>query len=187
MLTQRIPFAVLAASLLALTQFASAQEADSKVAEERQEIDERAEEGLASFVEEVEGAQALFDQAAGYAAFRVTKAGLGVSGAGGTGVAVNVGSGNRVYMNMGAGGVGWTFGASRYDVVILFETTERLDAFITGGWDSAATAQAAAGSERAGAASTFFEGVAYFQIGNRGLMASADVSGTRFWVSEDLN
>jgi hypothetical protein len=29
--------------------------------------------------------------------------------------------------------------------------------------------------------------VAYHQIGRRGLMASADVSGTRFWVADELN
>jgi lipid-binding SYLF domain-containing protein len=90
-------------------------------------------------------------------------------------------------MNMGAAGAGLTFGATRYDIVILFETAERLNAFKTGGWDSAATAQAAAGTESAGVSSTFFEGVAYFQIGTKGVMASADVTGTRFWVSEDLN
>jgi lipid-binding SYLF domain-containing protein len=146
-----------------------------------------AQEGLTEFYSTVEGGQALFDRAAGYAVFRVTKAGLGVSGAGGQGVAVNKSSGSKVYMNMGAAGAGLTFGASRYDIVILFETAEKLNAFMMGGWDSAATASAAAGTESAGVGQTFFEGVAYFQVGDKGLMASADVTGTRFWVSEDLN
>jgi lipid-binding SYLF domain-containing protein len=176
-----------AAAILSVCGAAAAQESDSKVAKERADIDGRAEEALAEFRETVEGGQALLDKAAGYAVFRVTKAGLGVSGAGGQGVTVNKSSGARVYMNMGAAGAGFTFGASRYDVVILFETAERLNAFSTGGWDSAATAEAAAGSESAAVGATFFEGVAYFQIGNRGLMASADVTGTRFWASEDLN
>ena len=176
-----------AASLLAFGAISAAQESDSKVAKERADIDEKAEEGLAEFFDTVEGGQSLFDKAAGYAIFRVTKAGLGVSGAGGQGVLVNKSSGARTYMNMGAAGAGLTFGASRYDIIILFETAERLAAFQSGGWDSAATAEAAAGTESAGAGTTFFEGVAYFQVGNSGLMASADVTGTRFWVSEDLN
>ena len=175
-----------AATLLMFGGIASAQR-DDNASKERADIDEHTEEALAEFFDTVEGGQALFDKAAGYAVFRVTKAGLGVSGAGGQGVAINKGGGSRIYMNMGAAGAGLTFGASRYDIVILFETAEKFSAFTTGGWDSAATADAAAGTESAGAGTTFFEGVAYFQVGNRGLMASADVTGTRFWVSEDLN
>jgi lipid-binding SYLF domain-containing protein len=184
---KRLLIAASAAAFLTLGSFSAAQEVDSKVAKERSDIDERAEDALAEFLANVEGGQALYDKATGYATFRVTKAGLGVSGAGGQGVAVNKSSGARVYMNMGAAGAGLTFGASRYDIVIVFETADRLNAFMSGGWDSAATAQAAAGSESTGVGATFFEGVAYFQIEDKGLMASADVTGTRFWVSEDLN
>ena len=183
---QRTLLALSAATFLTCGGLSLAQ-SDSNAAKERGDIDEHTEEALAEFFDEVEGSQALFDKAAGYAVFRVTKAGLGVSGAGGQGVAINKGSGSRTYMNMGAAGAGLTFGASRYDIIILFETAEKLNAFTTGGWDSSATAEAAAGTESAGAGTTFFEGVAYFQVGNRGLMASADVTGTRFWVSEDLN
>ena len=173
------------AMLLTIGGFSAAQ--DDNAAKERADIDEHTEEALAEFFDTVEGGQALYDKAAGYAVFRVTKAGLGVSGAGGQGVAVAKSSGARTYMNMGAAGAGLTFGASRYDIVILFETADRLNAFMEGGWDSAATAEAAAGSESTGVGTTFFEGVAYFQVDNKGLMASADVTGTRFWKSEDLN
>ncbi len=187
MLRQRIVIAFSTTFLMMLCQVPAAQEVDPKVAEDRQEADAKAEETLAEFFENIEGAQALYEEAAGYAVFRVTKAGFGVSGAGGTGVAVNKNSGSRIYMKMGAAGVGFTFGASRYDIVILFETEEGLSGFTTGGWDSAATAQAVAGSDRTGGSSTFFDGVAYFQLNDKGLMASADVSGTRFWVADDLN
>ena len=184
----RKPIVLAAAAALTLGSFSAPSIAqDEKVTKNRAEINEHAEEALKGLFATVEGGQALFNKAAGYATFHVTKAGLGVSGAGGQGVAVDKSSGQRVYMNMGAAGAGLTFGASRYDIIILFETAERLNHFKTGGWDSAATASAAAGTESATASSTFFEGVAYFQIGNKGLMASADVTGTRFWVSEDLN
>lgn len=163
-----------------------AQAGDAKAVEDRAEIDAKVTEILADFVA-LDGAKALLDKAAGYAAFRVTKGGFGASGAGGGGVAVNNASGERTYMRMGSAGVGLTFGVSRYDIVILFETADKLAAFMRGGWDSAATAQAAAGSSGAEIGSTFFDGVAYFQIGRKGLMASADVSGTRFWAAEELN
>lgn len=158
---------------------------DSK-AKDQAGIDAKAKETLDEYLK-LPGAQALFDKAAGYAVFRVTKGGFGASGAGGGGVAVDKASGKRTYMRMGSAGVGLTFGVSRYDVVILFETPQKFAAFSQGGWDSAATAQAAAGTDGAQVGSTFFEGVAYHQIGRRGLMASADVSGTRFWVADELN
>jgi lipid-binding SYLF domain-containing protein len=176
-----------AATLLTLGGFGAAQESPEKIAKERGDIDGASQEALDEFFSTVEGGRALFDKAGGYAIFRVTKAGLGISGAGGQGVAVNKAAGTRTYMNMGAAGAGLTFGATRYDILILFEAADRLESFANGGWDSAATAQAAAGSETAAVSATFFEGVAYFQLDNKGVMASADVSGTRFWKNEDLN
>ena len=56
-----------------------------------------------------------------------------------------------------------------------------------GGWDSSATAQAAAGQEGVTVTSSFIDGMAFFQITDKGLMAAADVAGTRFWVAENLN
>lgn len=167
-------------------QLAAAQQDTSKSAKTRADIDQDAAGIIAEF-KGMKGGEALFDKAAGYAVFRVTKAGLGASGAGGGGVAVNKSTGERTYMRMGSAGVGFTFGVSRYDIVILFETAEKFAAFTKGGWDSAATAQAAAGSKGKEVSSSFFDGAAYFQIGKRGLMASADVSGTRFWVADELN
>jgi lipid-binding SYLF domain-containing protein len=164
----------------------AAQENEAKGARNRAEIDAESADVLKEF-HAMDGSQTLFDRAAGYATFKVTKAGLGASGAGGGGVAVDKKTGNRTYMRMGSAGVGFTVGVSRYDIVILFETDEKLAAFSQGGWDSSATAQAAAGTSGAQISSTFFDGVAYFQFGRKGLMASADVSGTRFWVAEELN
>lgn len=180
--------AILAAglSILLLVSGSGAAVAQDKKAEQQAKVNASAEEVLEEFFE-LEGARALFDRAAGYAIFEVTKAGLGASGAGGNGVAVNKSTGQRTFMRMGSAGVGFTFGLSRYDVVILFENTDKLAAFTKGGWDSAATAQAAAGTAGAQFASSFFDGVAYYQIGRRGLMASADVSGTRFWYADELN
>jgi lipid-binding SYLF domain-containing protein len=185
-------------TLLALGQPALAQKGDSKAAadrqaesskaaETRQRIDANAQETLKDLFEQNEGAKKLYDKAAGYAVFSGTKAGFVVSGAGGTGVAVNKRTGQRTYMKMGSAGVGLSFGARRYDLVILFETPEHLANFEQGGWDSSATAEATAGTESKGVGSTFFDGIAIFRMTNRGLMANADVSGTRFWVAEDLN
>lgn len=181
----------LAATLLLASFQAVAQDteskADGKRAEERQRADSNAELTLQQLFAENEGAKALYDKAAGYAVFAATKAGFVVSGGGGTGVAVDNKTGKHTYMKMGMGGVGLSFGARHYDLVLLFETAERLNTFIDGGWDSTAAVNATAGKDSAGVASSFFDGVAFYQLSNKGLMASADVSGTRFWVAEDLN
>jgi lipid-binding SYLF domain-containing protein len=178
---------LISASPLVLAQDASkdVSKDEAKAAKDRAEIDADAAAILKEF-RGMKGADTLYNKAAGYAVFKVTKAGLGASGAGGGGLAVDKKSGKKTYMRMGSAGVGLTFGVSRYDIVILFETAEKFNAFVKGGWDSSATAQAAAGTKGAEVGSTFFEGVAYYQISKKGLMASADVSGTKFWV-DDLN
>lgn len=168
---------------------ANAQEDDaSELLFRQMEIDNRSQATVDELVESNEGAKRLYEQAAGYAVFAVTKAGgFLVTGAGGTGVVIDKGTGARVYMRMGSGGIGFGIGAQQYDLVIMFEDALHLQRFMDGGWDSSATAQAAAGQEGVTVTSSFIDGVAFFQITDRGLIAVADVSGTRFWVAETLN
>ena len=119
--------------------------------------------------------------------FATTKAGFIVTGGGGSGITVEKASGKTVFMKMGMGGVGFGVGAQKYDMVILFETPARLQSFIDGGWDSAAAAKAVAGSDSAAVSQDFVDGTLIYTVGEKGLMASADLSGARFWVDEDLN
>lgn len=154
----------------------------------RQEIDAAAQKALDEVLKANPSAKELYDRAAGYAAFTATKAGfLLASGGGGTGVAVNKQTGQRTYMRMGTGGLGLGIGAQRFSMVILFETEAHFNRFVRGGWDSSATAQAAAGQDGVAVRSSFIDGIAIFQQTDKGLMAHADVSGTRFWVAEELN
>ena len=151
-------------------------------------IDTRSQATLDELLASDEAAKSLFDAAAGYAVFAVTKAGaFFVTGAGGAGVVINKATGERVYMRMGSGGVGFGIGGQKFDLVIMIEDAAHLGRFIDGGWDSSATAHAAAGQEGINLTSSFIDGVAFFQITDKGLMAIADVSGTRFWVAETLN
>jgi lipid-binding SYLF domain-containing protein len=152
----------------------------------RLEIDTTAQSTLDDLLKTEPGAKELYDKAAGYAVFAATKAGFIVSGGGGTGVAVNKATGARTYMRMGTGGIGLGIGAQRYSLVILFETEPHLTKFVAGGWDSSATAEAAAGQEGVAVRSSFYKGVAFYQITDKGLMAHADVTGTKFWVIDDL-
>jgi lipid-binding SYLF domain-containing protein len=177
----------LAAVLLSCCGFALAQEVDADALERRQSIDGNAQATLDKLFAERADAKALYDRAVGYAVFTATKAGFIVSGGSGTGVAVNKATGQRTYMRMGTGGIGLGIGAQRYDMIIMFEDDAILGRFVQGGWDSSATAQAAAGQEGVAVRSSCIHGVAFYQLTEKGLMAHADVSGTRFWVSDDLN
>jgi lipid-binding SYLF domain-containing protein len=159
---------------------------DAKVQERRQEIDSNAQATLDDLLKDQAGVRDLYDRATGYAVFTVTKGGFIVTGGGGNGVAVNKSTGQHTYMRMGTGGVGLGIGGQRYSLVMLFETADRLDKFIAGGWDSSATAEAAAGQEGIAFRSSFIDGVAFYQITGKGLMATADVSGTKFWVNDEL-
>ena len=161
--------------------------AQTKQDEQRAELRTRADETLKALFEQVKGSKELYDKSKGYAVFAATKAGFIVTGGGGSGIAVDKATGTTSYMKMGTGGVGLGVGAKRYDMVILFETKERLDNFIKGGWDSEAAAKAVAGKDAAGVESGFVDGEVIYTLGDKGLMASADVSGTKFWLDEDLN
>ena len=165
---------------------AFAQEGDSRATARRLEIDTNAQATLDELLAAQGNARELCDKAAGYAVFTATKAGFIVSGGSGTGVAVNKATGQRTYMRMGTGGIGLGIGAQRYSLIILFENESHLSRFVMGGWDSSATAQAAAGKEGIAVRSSFIDGVAFFQLTDKGLMAHADVSGTRFWVIDEL-
>ncbi len=158
-----------------------------RAAERRQEIDAGAQATLDQLFKVNASAKELYDRAAGYAVFTATKAGFIVSGGSGTGVAVNKATGQRTYMRMGTGGIGLGIGAQRYSMIILFESASQLERFTQGGWDSSATAQAAAGQDGIAVRSSFIDGIAIFQLTDKGLMAHADISGTRFWAIEELN
>jgi lipid-binding SYLF domain-containing protein len=173
--------------LMTLGWAAHAQDA-TPAATRRQEIDKSAQATLDNLLQTNANAKALYDKAVGYAVFNATKAGaFVVSGGGGTGVAVDKATSKHTYMRMGLGGIGLGIGAQKYALVVLFETKEHLDKFVAGGWDSSATAEAAAAKEGAAARATFMNGAAFFQITEKGLMAHADITGTKFWKVDDLN
>jgi lipid-binding SYLF domain-containing protein len=177
---------LLLAAVLALSAGPVLAQGSAEVQQRRQEIDSTAQATLDDLMNAETGVRDLYGRAVGYAVFTVTKGGFIVSGGGGNGVAVNKATGQRTYMRMGMAGIGLGIGGQRYNLVMLFETEDRLGKFIAGGWDSSATAEAAAGQEGVAVRSSFIDGVAFYQITDKGLMGWADVSGTKFWVNDEL-
>ena len=161
-------------------------EGEDKAAKKRAKIDGRSNEVLEQVLGESPRAKELYQKAMGYAIFDNTKAALVISGGGGSGVAVDKASGARTYMKMGTAGVGFGIGVKKYQVIMLFENEKVFRNFVKNGWQADTQAGAAAGTKGAAAKTTFHDGMAVFVRTKKGLMASADVSGTKYWKS-DLN
>ncbi len=159
---------------------------DADAAKRRAKIDNRAQKVLDQVLQESVLAKELFGKAMGYAIFDTTKAALGVSGGGGNGVAVEKASGKRTYMNMATAGVGYGIGIKRYQVIMMFDNEDVFRNFIEKGWQAEMQAGAAAGTEGMAFEKKFHEGMIVFVRTKKGLMASADISGTKYWKS-DLN
>lgn len=155
--------------------------------EKRAEINKVADEALAVVLKDAPKAQELFEQAAGWAVFDNLRVTFIVSGGGGTGVAVDKASGKRTYMKMGTGGLSLGIGAQKYQVILFFDSADRLNSFIEQGWKAETGANAAAGTKGANIGTQFINGIAVYQITESGLMASADISGTKYSINKKLN
>ncbi|MEE4274026.1 MAG: YSC84-related protein [Thermoanaerobaculales bacterium] len=153
----------------------------------RAKIDEMAQWSLDKVLAGRDKAQPLFDSCYGWAAFDNLKIALGFSGGGGNGVAVVKASGERTYMKMGTAGIGLGLGGQKYQVVFLFQNEAVFNRFVEKGWKADASAQAAAGADGANATTGFVNGIAVWQITDKGLMASADITGTKYWKNKKLN
>jgi len=153
----------------------------------RAKINETAKEALDEVLAKSKNAGGLYGKAYGWAAFDNLKIAFGWSGGGGNGVAVSKGSGARTYMKMGTVGVGFGLGAQKYQVVFFFQDEKTFRNFVDKGWQADATAQAAAGTAGAGAQTGFVNGIAIYQLSDAGLMASADIAGTKYWKNKKLN
>jgi len=150
-------------------------------------INETAKESLDEVFKGSDGSKQLYDNSYGWAGFDNLKIAWGISGGGGNGVAVNKKTGARTYMKMGTVGVGFGLGAQKYQVIFLFQDEKTFRNFVDNGWQADATAQATAGTAGVGGQTGFVNGIAIYQLTDKGLMASADIAGTKYWKNKKLN
>ena len=144
--------------------------------------------GLAAMAEINERkAKTLYDEAVGWAVFDNAKVAFGISGGGGHGVAVSKASEKHVYMKMGTAGIGLGLGVNKFQVVFLFQDEMTLKNFIENGWQADAGATASAGKNAAEAKTAFVNGLAIYQLTEKGLMLNADIAGTKYWLYDKLN
>jgi lipid-binding SYLF domain-containing protein len=150
-------------------------------------IDETAHEALAKLFEDNAKAQTLYEKAYGWAVFDNLKLAFGFSGGGGNGVAEVRETGEKTYMKMGTAGVGIGIGVNKYQVIFLFQDAKTFDNFVNKGWQADAGATAAAGEHAAEVKTDFVNGMAIYQITEKGLIANADIAGTKYWKNKKLN
>lgn len=147
------------------------------------EIDASVTEALAAFAEEVDGARAFLDGAAGYLVFpRVIKVGIAIGGETGEG-ALMVGSETAGYYRTVAGSFGFQLGAQAKSIVIAFMTEESLEKFrSSAGWKVGVDGSVALidiGAGKAIDTGNIKDPVVGFVFGSKGLMYNLTLEGSK--------
>jgi lipid-binding SYLF domain-containing protein len=178
---------IAALALPSTTLFAEEEWKTLKQEAKAMKIDETAEQALAELFEDNAKAKSLYEKAYGWAVFDNLKLAFGFSGGGGNGVAEVKETGKKTYMKMGTAGVGIGIGVNKYQVIFLFQDSKTFDNFVNKGWQADAGATAAAGEHAAEVKTDFVNGMAIYQITEKGLIANADIAGTKYWKNKKLN
>jgi len=154
--------------------------------EARVAINTMADTALVRLFNEQPSAKLLFDRAYGYAVFDSRKFSLMLHTNQGAGVAVNRKNGKHTYMKMFGAGLAAGIGGKFYQQVILFEDKVRFDAFVTQGWEATSEVGAVIGKESSELTAKYNGGMAIYQIGEKGLLLDANISGSKYWIDKDL-
>jgi len=176
---------------LALCLASTAAVAD-KADKERADIQKIEQDTLARLYSVQPSAKRAIEGAAGYAVFNNFGMKILVAGGGsGKGVAVDRKTGTRTYMKMGEVQAGIGIGVKKFQVVFVFETPDKLAAFVNQGWEFGGQTTAAATTGGQGAALqgalSVSPGVWMYQLTDKGLALEATVKGTKYWKDTALN
>ena len=137
-------------------------------------------------------AQTAVQNAAGYAVF--SDIGFKIlygGGEKGNGIAINNATKQETFMKMFELQPGYGLGASKFRLILVFETPEAFNEFVTSGWTAGGNMMAAAktntsGSAWAGAV-TLSSGVHMYQVTEEGLIVGVSITGGKFYLDKELN
>lgn len=137
-------------------------------------------------------AQDVIKKAQGYAVFTNFSMKILFVGSGnGRGLVHDNKTGQETFMRMIQAGVGLGLGIKDFRAVFVFDDRESMDKFINSGWSFGGGADAAVKNEEAGAATSgaiaVAPGVRVYQLTENGLALSAMVSGTKYWIDDNVN
>ena len=146
-------------------------------------IDVRVSQTIATFREQVNGADVFLQQAAGYLVFpKVYKVGVGIGGETGEG-ALRIGNQNVDYYRTSSGSFGFQLGAQARSIVIVFMTQESLDKFRNSeGWKvgiDGSVALVDLGAGKTIDSKNIKDPVVGFIFGSKGLMYNLTLEGTK--------
>jgi lipid-binding SYLF domain-containing protein len=168
--------------------------AKDSVAEQKDKIRAMRDEVLGEFYKQKPELKAKVRKAAGYAVFSNVGVNLiFASFAGGTGIVVESGMirDTETFMKMGSAGIGLGLGVKDFRALFIFEDDDRIEEFVEKGWDFSGQADAAAKSDKKGAAAagsgSVLPGVEVYQLTKNGLALQATLQGTKYWKDKDLN
>ncbi len=152
-------------------------------AESAEVIDAKINDAIATFKEEVNGANVFLDQAAGYLVFpRVLKVGFGIGAETGEG-ALRIKGRSVDYFRTTAGSFGLQIGAQAKSIVIAFMTRDALDKFRnSSGWKVGIDGSVALidlGAGKTIDTHNVKDPVVGFIFGSKGLMYNLTLEGTK--------
>jgi lipid-binding SYLF domain-containing protein len=138
------------------------------------------------------GAQQAVAKSAGYAVF--SDVGFHIVYAGsekGSGIAVNNATKRETFMKMFELEPGLGIGVARFRLVLIFETAEEFNRYVTSGWEAGAHVLAAAKTTASGGAyagaMTLTSGVHMYQLTEKGLIVGISLTGGKFYLDKELN
>jgi len=160
--------------------------------EKRERIQVMVKETMAELYKVEPTAKIKIDQAAGYAVFGNFGMKIFVAGGGtGYGIAFNQKTGTERFMRMVEVQAGIGLGIKKFKLIWVFETEERLNAFIDSGWEFGAQATAEAKYDDKGigyaGALPVSKGVWLYQLTDDGLALELTAKGTRYFKDKKLN
>ena len=153
----------------------------------RGKINEMSVEAMEELFSEHAKTRELYARSYGAAVFDNLKLAFGISGGGGNGVAVVRKTNERTYMKMATAGVGVGLGVKKYQVIFFMQDSQTFNNFVEKGWQADAGAGAVAGKAGVEVMTDFVNGLAVYQLTEKGLMANADIAGTKYWKNKKLN
>lgn len=189
--TMRVILSTMALLCLVLQGCETAPLSQSQKQEKRASVREMAKQSLEQLYQAQPGARYAVTNAAGYAVFSdIGFKLLYGGGEKGSGIAINNATKQDTFMKMFELQPGYGLGASKFRLILVFETPEAFNEFVTSGWTAGGNMMAAAktntsGSAYAGAV-TLSSGVHMYQVTEEGLIVGVSITGGKFYLDKEL-
>ena len=153
----------------------------------REEINQRAENAIATLVERNPQLQDDLDTSVGYFVGQISSAKVPVVGGGsGLGLLYDREAKTRTYMNINRFDVGIGLGAGKFRVLVIFQDRGMFEKFRSGIWRSGIALESAAGEKGSTTISGIGEGATLYILPETGVAVKATARFVNITVNEDL-